>query len=102
MKNPVGKPAGFFVSHLQNGFQTTLTDNTGIPLTVASIVSPRSTGPTPAGVPVKMTSPAASSKYSGRQEIISGVFQITFLPNCAIHLELDWPVVRTPRLRSSV
>ncbi len=45
-----------------------------------------------------MMSPAASSKYSDRQEIISGVFQITFLPNCAIHRELDWPVVRTPRL----
>ncbi|CTQ60085.1 hypothetical protein LA5095_03915 [Roseibium album] len=86
MKNPVGKPAGFFVSPLQNGFQTTLTDNAGSPLTVASIVSP----------------PAASSKYSDRQEIISGIFQIIFLPNCAIHLELDWPVVRTPRLRSSV
>lgn len=49
-----------------------------------------------------MMSPAASSKYSDRQEIISGVFQITFLPNCAIHRELDWPVGCTPRLRSRV
>src|SRR5829696_2729242 len=46
------------------------------PSTSHSIFSPCTTAPTPDGVPVKMTSPAASSTISDSLEIVSGTFQI--------------------------
>src|SRR3546814_17552103 len=57
-------------------YQATLTDNSPSPATVAFSASPRFTGPTPSGVPVKNRSPDLSATRTAREAIVSGLFQI--------------------------
>lgn len=56
--------------------QAKLTSSGSSPSTRASSRSPRTTGPTPAGVPVKIRSPGASSTNVDNSCTISGMFQI--------------------------
>ena len=55
-----------------------ITDTSKLPTPLISLksISPWQTGPTPAGVPVKIKSPADNEKNSDNQIIISGFFQI--------------------------
>lgn len=56
------EPASALDASVGLEIQTTLTVSGSRPSIRASMVSPRTTGPTPAGVPERMMSPAASAK----------------------------------------
>ena len=62
----VGRVGTYLSALAAVALYTTVTLRSFRPWIEATSVSPRSTGPTPDGVPDMMTSPAANSKYSDR------------------------------------